>query len=59
MGVKQTIETLEKIKGFISCRMSMAMPGEASVLLGSWVKAVESAIGILQSMEEGAEEGRE
>ena len=40
--------------------MSMAMPGEASILLGSWVKAIESAIGILQSVaQKEAKEGRD
>ncbi len=58
--VEQTIRSLEQIKGFVSCRMSMAMPGEASILLGSWVKAIESAIGILQSVaQEEAKEGRD
>ncbi len=49
---EDTIGKLKQIKGFISCRAGMAMPGEASALLYGWGKALEEAIEILEAVNE-------
>lgn len=44
-----TIQTLERVKEFLTARMQMAAPGEAKLALAAWGRAVDDAIAELRA----------